>query len=49
MFELYFSDLAPEAQSRFLAVCGLKNAAEGNYDVLPIVFLPFENNDEEGE
>ncbi len=49
MFELYFSDLTSEAQVRFLAACGLKSAAEGNYDVLPIVSLPFENNDEEGE
>jgi len=49
MFELYFSDLTPEAQARFLAVCGIESAAEGNYDVLPIVSLPLENNDEEGE
>ena len=49
MFELYFSDLTPEAQARFLVVCGIESAAEGNYDVLPIVSLPLENNDEEGE
>ena len=49
MFELYFSDLTPDAQTRFLTACGLKSAAEGNYDVLPIVFLPFESNDEEDE
>lgn len=37
MFDLYFSDLTTAAQVRFLAACGLNNAAEGNYDVLPIV------------
>lgn len=36
MFEIYFSDLTPEAQERFLASCGLSSAAEGNYDVFPI-------------
>ena len=33
MFDIYFSDLTPEAQKRFLAFYGLINAAEGNYDV----------------
>lgn len=49
MFELYFADLTPDAQARYLAACGLKSAAEGNYDVLPIVSLPCENDDEEGK
>lgn len=49
MFDLHFSDLTTAAQARFLAACGLKNAAEGNYDVLPIVSLPCENDEEEGE
>ena len=49
MIELYFDDLKPEAQKRFLAASGLTSAAAGNYDVLPIVFLPVDRNDEEGE
>lgn len=52
MFELYFDDLKPEAQKRFLAASGLTSAAAGNYDVLPIVSLPVDRvdrNDEEGE
>lgn len=49
MFELYFADLTTDAQARYLAACGLKSAAEGNYDVLPIVSLPCENDDEEDE
>ena len=39
MFEIYFSDLTPEAQERFLASCGLSSAAEGNYDVFPITAI----------
>ena len=39
MFEIYFSDLTPEAQERFLAACGLSSASEGNYDVLPITAI----------
>lgn len=49
MFELYFNDLTREAQERFLAACGLKSAAEGNYDVLPIATLVCDCNDEEGK
>lgn len=40
MFEIYFSDLTPEAQELFLASCGLSSAAEGNYDVFPITDVP---------
>lgn len=49
MFELYFDDLKPDAQAQFLAACRLTSAAEGNYDVFPIVSLPVDENDEEGE
>lgn len=47
MFEIYFSDLTPEAQERFLASCGLSNAAEGNYDVFPITAIPTPEMDRE--
>ena len=40
MFEIYFSDLTPDAQERFLASCGLSNAAEGSYDVFPLTATP---------
>lgn len=36
MFDIYFSDLTPEAQKRFLAFYGLTNAAE----VFPIISIP---------
>ena len=47
MFEIYFSDLTPEAQERFLASCGLSSAAEGNYDVFPITAIPTPEMDRE--
>ena len=40
MFEIYFSDLTPEAQERFLAACGLSSASAGNYDVFPLTAIP---------
>ena len=46
-FEIYFSDLTPDAQERFLAAQGLHSAAEGNYDmdVIPICVFEFEEED----
>lgn len=40
MFEIYFYDLTPEAQERFLAACSLSSASAGNYDVFPITAIP---------
>ena len=48
MFDIYFSDLTPEAQRRFLAFYGLTNAAEGNYDVFPIISVPDADMGREG-
>ena len=45
MFEIYFSDLTPEAQERFLAACGLSSASAGNYDVFPITAIPIPEMD----
>jgi hypothetical protein len=40
-FEIYFKDLTPEAQGRFLAFEEMADPKEGNYDVFPIaVFEP---------
>ena len=44
MIDLYFRDLTPLAQARFLAANGLRNAADGNFDVLPITTLPGEED-----
>lgn len=46
MFEIMFNDLKPEAQKRFLKYMGLKDASEGNYEVVPITMIDY--NDEEG-
>lgn len=40
MLDVYFSDLTPEAQKHFLAFYGLTSAADGNYDVFPIISIP---------
>ena len=48
MVDIYFSDLTPEAQRHFLAFYGLTNAAEGNYDVFPIISIPDADMGREG-
>jgi len=35
-FEIYYDDLTPEAQQRYLEFFGISNAAENNADILPI-------------
>ena len=37
--EIYYNDLTPEAQQRYLEFFGLANAAENNADILPIFEL----------
>ena len=50
MFEIMFNDLKPEAQKRFLKYMGLKDASEGNYEVVPITMIDYnDDDDEEGE
>lgn len=41
-FELYFDDLTPEAQARFLDAAGINDPAEANWDLLPITWMDFE-------
>ncbi|MCR5224920.1 MAG: hypothetical protein K6C34_02450 [Alphaproteobacteria bacterium] len=48
MFEIMFNDLKPEAQEEFLKYMGLKDASEGNYEVVPIATVDC-NDDEEEE
>lgn len=45
--DFYFSDLAPEAQARFLKAHGLSDAAEGNYDmdIIPVFTVHVETED----
>lgn len=49
IFELYFSDLTPEAQSNILECAGLKNEAEANWDCFPITVIEFEDEFEDDE
>lgn len=42
-FDIYFRDLAPEAQKAFLEAAGLSDTKEGNYDVFPIATVELEN------
>ncbi len=51
LLEIYFADLTPEAQSRYLEFFGLANAAENNADIIPIFMLDhsdvgFDDSDE---
>ena len=48
MFEIMFNDFKPEAQKRFLEYMGLKDASEGNYEVVPITMIDY-NDKEENE
>jgi len=38
-FEIYFSDLTPEAQRRLLAFWGISGPSELNLEVVPICIL----------
>ena len=46
-FGIYFSDLTPDAQERFLAAQGLHSAAEGNYDMDMVPICEFEFEEKE--
>ena len=48
MFEIMFNDLKPEAQERFLKYMGLKDASEGNYEVVPITMIDYNDDEEDG-
>jgi hypothetical protein len=39
-FEVFLSDLTPEAQARVLAFLGIKAAEESNLDVFPLFVMP---------
>jgi len=46
MFELYFSDLTPEAQKRLLDFWGVSDPSELNLEVVPICVLERGEGDE---
>lgn len=48
-FELYASDLTPEAQACLCECAGIKDISEANWDVFPITTIDFENEDDEDE
>ena len=43
--DIYFYDLTTEAQQKVLGAAGMKDPAEGNWDVLPLTSLEFETED----
>lgn len=45
--ELYYSDLTPEAQAKYLKVQGVSDSSELNWEVNPIAIIEVEPNDEE--
>jgi len=45
-FELYFSDLTPEAQKRLIAFWGISDPSELNLEVVPICILERGEGDE---
>ena len=50
IFQIYFSDLTPSAQNRFLKFQKLEKPQDGNFDVYPITEVCLDLSDEdEGE
>jgi len=45
--DIYFSDLNPEAQQRYLEAAGVTSAAELNADVAPIAICDFADPEEQ--
>ena len=45
--ELFFNDLTPAAQEKYLKVQGVSSASELNWEVSPIAIIEVEENPEE--
>lgn len=45
--ELFFDDLTEEAQQRVLEAAGMSSPAEGNWDVMPLADIDFEEEEPE--
>jgi len=41
-FEIYFSDLSPETQKRYLKFQGVSSAEDLNADILPLAIIEVE-------
>lgn len=44
---IYFSDLREQAQQEVLEAAGIKDQTEGNFEVIPLTVLEFEEEEEE--
>ena len=49
MFEIMFSDLNKDAQERFLEYMGIDDPSEGNYEIVPIAEIDYNDDDDNGE
>ena len=47
--ELYYNDLTPEAQKKYLKVQGVSDASELNWEVSPIAIIEVEDEDKQFE
>ena len=45
--ELYYSDLTPEAQKKYLEVQGVSDASELNWEVNPIAIIEVEEEEDD--
>jgi len=45
-FEIYFTDLKPEAQARYLVASGYSSPDELNHEQCPLTVLTFEKEEE---
>lgn len=43
---IYFSDLREQAQQEVLEATGIKDPTEGNFEVIPLAVLEFEEEEE---
>jgi len=43
--DIYFKDLNPDAQARYLLAAGVSNEFELNHEILPIAIVDFEPDD----
>jgi hypothetical protein len=46
--EIYFNDLTPDAQTRYLAAAGATSPDDLNHEICPIAILDFEGDPDNG-
>ena len=47
MFEIMFNDLNKDAQERFLEYMGMDDPSEGNYEIVPIAEIDYNDDDDD--